>query len=108
MSGWQEVGAVEAFPPGATRLSLEGKRLALFRIGDDFYVIGDVCSHEWASLSEGDLWDYDVECPLHGAAFDVRTGEPQSLPATKPVPTYSVRVSDGRVMVNLDPNGEAT
>ena len=51
------------------------------------------------------MFDYDVECPRHGSEFDVRTGRPASLPATRPVPTYEVRVEDGVVMVALDPAG---
>ena len=102
---WLEVGAADAFPQGGSRVDLDDRTLALFRIGDDFYVIGDTCSHAMASLSEGELWDYDVECPLHGAEFDIRTGVPQSLPATRPVATYEVRLEQGRVMVNVDTEG---
>ena len=102
---WLDVGAADAFPQGGSRVDLDDLTLALFRIGDDFYVIGDTCSHAMASLSEGELWDYDVECPLHGAEFDIRTGVPQSLPATRPVATYEVRLEQGRVMVNVDTGG---
>ena len=102
---WLDAGAADAFSQGGSRVDLADRTLALFRIEDDFYVIGDTCSHAMASLSEGELWDYDVECPLHGAEFDVRTGVPRSLPATQPVPTYEVRLEEGRVMVNVDAGG---
>ena len=102
---WLDVGAADAFSQGGSRVDLDDRILALFRIEDDFYVIGDTCSHAMASLSEGELWDYDVECPLHGAEFDIRTGVPQSLPATRPVATYEVRLEQGRVMVNVDTGG---
>ena len=102
---WLDAGAADAFREGGSRVDLAGHALALFRIGDDFYVIGDICSHAFASLSEGELWDYDVECPLHGAEFDIRTGIPQSLPATRPVPTYEVKIEQGRVMVKVDAGG---
>lgn len=102
---WLDAGAADAFPQGGSRVDLAGRTLALFRIGDDFYVIGDICSHDMASLSEGDLWDYDVECPLHGSEFDIRTGVPRSLPATQPVPTYEVRLEQDRVMVHVEAGG---
>lgn len=102
---WFPIGDADSFEEGGARLDLAGHRLAVFRIGGDFYVIGDRCSHADASLSEGELFDYDVECPRHGSEFDVRTGRPASLPATRPVPTYEVRVEDGVVMVALDPAG---
>ena len=77
-------------------------RIALFRIGDDVYAIGDRCSHAEASLSEGEIFDEAVECPRHGSEFDLRTGEPASLPATSPVPTYDVTVEDGTVYLTLE------
>ena len=77
-------------------------RIALFRVGDDVYAIGDRCSHAEASLSEGEVFDEAVECPRHGSEFDLRTGEPSSLPATSPVPTYDVVVEDGTVYLTLE------
>ena len=78
-------------------------RIALVRIEDDFYAIGDTCSHEDYSLSEGEVLaeECEIECWKHGSTFDLRTGEPQTLPATKPVPVYAVRVDGDDVMVEL-------
>lgn len=101
---WHRIGDADSFVEGGARVDVAGHRLAVFRIGGKFYVIGDRCSHADASLAEGDLFDYDVECPRHGSEFDVRTGRPASLPATRPVPTYAVRIDDGAVMVALDPS----
>ena len=106
MMQWVVIGAPDAFPQGGHRVDVAGLSLAVFRIDDDFYAIGDRCSHAEASLSEGEVFDYDVECPLHGAEFDVRTGRPRTLPATRPVPVYEVQVDEGAVMVRLD-TGEA-
>ena len=100
---WHRIGDVDSFVEGGRRVDVAGHRLAVFRIGGEFYVIGDRCSHADASLAEGELFDYDVECPRHGSEFDVRTGRPASLPATRPVPTYGVRVEGGEVMVAVDP-----
>jgi 3-phenylpropionate/trans-cinnamate dioxygenase ferredoxin subunit len=90
-------------PDSARRFDVDGHRLAVVRIGDDFYVIGDECSHEDYSLSEGDVWpdECEIECPKHGSTFDLRTGEAQTLPATKPVPVYDVRVEGDDVLVTL-------
>jgi 3-phenylpropionate/trans-cinnamate dioxygenase ferredoxin component len=93
--------ADEMEPGSARRFDVAGHRIALVRIGDDFYAIGDRCSHADYSLSEGDVYaeDYEIECWKHGSTFDLKTGEPQSLPSTKPVPVYEVVVADGQVSV---------
>lgn len=83
------------------RIDAGSERIAVFRIGDDVYAIGDRCSHAEASLAEGEVFDTEVECPRHGALFDVTTGMPLSLPATKPVPIYPVTVTDGDVVVTV-------
>ena len=85
----------------ARRFDVDGYRIALVRIGDDFYAIGDQCSHENYSLAEGDVFEEEreIECWKHGSTFDLRTGEPQSLPAIKAVPVYDVKVEDGDVKV---------
>ena len=83
-------------PGEARRFDVDGHRIALVRIGDDFYAIGDRCSHEDYSLSEGEVIEEEceIECWKHGSTFSLTTGEPQSLPAVKPVPVYDV-VRDG-------------
>ena len=88
-------------PSEAKRFDVDGHRVCLVRIGDDFYAIGDQCSHEDYSLAEGELFEEEcaIECWKHGSTFDLRTGEPQSLPATKPVPVYEVVVDGGEVFV---------
>ena len=81
----------ELAPGTARRFDVDGHRIALVRIGDDFYAIGDRCSHADYSLSEGDVWEdeREIECPKHGSTFSLVTGEPQTLPATQPVPVYT-------------------
>src|SRR6202022_3689019 len=68
---------------------------------DDFYAIGDTCTHEEYSLCEGELWDMSVECPRHGARFDVRTGLVTGLPAVIPAKTYPVTVQIGDLFVEV-------
>jgi 3-phenylpropionate/trans-cinnamate dioxygenase ferredoxin subunit len=95
------VGEVE--PGAARRFDVDGHRLSVVRIGDDFYVIGDECSHEDYSLSEGFVWEdeCEIECPKHGSMFSLKTGEAITLPATEPVPVYDVRVDGDDVIVRL-------
>ena len=85
----------------ARRFDVAGLRLALVRIDDDFYAIGDRCSHEDYSLAEGEVWagEREIECAKHGSTFDLHTGEPCSLPATRPVPVYETVVDGDDVSV---------
>jgi 3-phenylpropionate/trans-cinnamate dioxygenase ferredoxin component len=85
----------------ARRIEVDGEPVALARIGDEVFAIGDICSHGQVSLSEGQLWcdERELECGKHGSAFDLRTGEPITLPATQPVKVYPVRVVEGWVEV---------
>jgi 3-phenylpropionate/trans-cinnamate dioxygenase ferredoxin subunit len=93
----------ELAPGAARRFDVDGYRIALVRIGDEFHAINDECSHEDYSLSEGEVWpeECEIECPRHGSTFDLVTGEACSLPATQPVAVYPVDVADGIVSVVL-------
>jgi 3-phenylpropionate/trans-cinnamate dioxygenase ferredoxin subunit len=95
--------ASDVAPGTARRFEVDGHRIALVRIDDHWYAIGDRCSHADYSLSEGDVWadEREIECPKHGSTFSLETGEPQTLPATQPVPTYEVRVDGDDVLVVL-------
>jgi len=85
----------------ARRFDVDGRRIALARIGEEFFAIGDRCSHEDVSLSEGTVFTFEceIECVKHGSTFDLKTGEPVTLPATKPVPVYEVAVEGDDVLV---------
>jgi len=95
------VGDVE--PGTSRRYDVDGHRLAIVHIDDSWYVVGDECSHEDYSLSEGEVWpeECEIECPKHGSTFSLTTGEAQTLPATKPIPVYAVRVDGDDVLVTL-------
>lgn len=100
---WETVLPLSDLPQGrGVRLDIGDYRIALFRIEDEVYAIGDRCSHAEASLSEGSLFNGCIECPRHGSEFDLATGDPTSLPATKPVPVYETRVEDGVLSINLE------
>ena len=87
----------------ARRFEVDGRPVAVVRIGEEFHAIGDTCSHADYSLSEGevDAVGCTIECWKHGSAFDLRTGEPESLPATRPVPVYVVTVDGDDVSVEV-------
>ena len=96
------VGSLEDLPDGrGVRVEVDGARIAVFRLGLDVYAIGDRCSHAEASLAEGEVFDGAVECPRHGAEFDLQTGE-GTLPATRPVRVYETDVRDGDVFLTLE------
>lgn len=101
MSDYVEVGQATSIPPGtAVVIEVEDEPVAVFNCDGHFFAIADTCSHEEASLAEGELVDgCCVECPLHGSQFDLATGAALSLPATRPVATYDVVVTDGVVKV---------
>ena len=104
MSDVVRLCAVEDIKPGsAQRFDVGEHRIAVIRIGDDFYAIGDRCSHADYSLAEGEVYEdeREIECWKHGSTFSLETGEPQTLPATKPVPVYEVVVEGDDVKVVL-------
>jgi 3-phenylpropionate/trans-cinnamate dioxygenase ferredoxin subunit len=92
------VAAVGEIPEDTGKLvAVAGVKVALFRAGDQYFALADTCSHDLASLSDGDVIGRQVECPLHGARFDLATGKPRTLPAVKPVAVYAVEIRDGGV-----------
>jgi 3-phenylpropionate/trans-cinnamate dioxygenase ferredoxin subunit len=94
--------AKDEIEPGTARRFEVGKhRICLVRVEDDFYAIGDRCSHADFSLADGEVYpeEREIECWKHGSTFSLVDGKPQSLPATKPVPTYEVRVEGDDVVV---------
>lgn len=93
----------ELEPGTARKADIGGVQVAIVRIGDDVYAIGDTCTHADVSLSEGEVWcdELEIECPKHSSAFSLTTGEPQTLPATQPVPVYEATVVDGHVHVTI-------
>ena len=87
---------------GAIRVELAGQPICIARSQGSVYALSDVCSHADVALSEGDVEDGAVECWLHGSLFDLRTGQPSGLPATRPVPTYPVTVKGDDVLVTME------
>jgi len=89
--------------PGQVKVyESQGRRIALCNVDGDFFAIADLCTHDGGSLDQGELDGHQIECPRHGARFDVRSGRALALPAVMPVRSYPVRVEDGVVKVGLD------
>lgn len=83
------------------KLEKNGKTVCVTRIGNEVFAIDDTCSHSEASLSEGEVTDFKIECWLHGAEFDLRTGQAVTLPANIPLETYAVTVNANSVTVEI-------
>lgn len=89
-------------PPGrGLAVNVEGLRIAVFNVDGTYYAIDDTCTHAEASLSEGLVDGSIVECPLHGARFDLRTGAVVGPPADQPVMAYKVRVEGGDIQIEI-------
>ena len=102
MTDFVKVAKADEINPGQARLiDVKGKQIAVFNINGDFFAIDNMCTHEEASLAEGEISGHEVTCPLHGAKFDVRTGEVLGPPAYDDVACYAVRVVGTDVEVDL-------
>jgi len=76
--------------------------IAVFNVGGQYYAIEDVCTHDDGPLAEGELYGYEIECPRHGARFDIRTGAVLRMPAVVPVKWFPTRVENDEIQVGLD------
>ncbi len=88
---------------GALRVMIGTTPIAIVRSDGEVYAIHDVCSHANVALSEGEIEDQTIECWLHGSRFDLVTGRPTGLPATKPVPVYPVKIDGDDVFIDVAP-----
>jgi 3-phenylpropionate/trans-cinnamate dioxygenase ferredoxin subunit len=99
---WEAVADSDAIAVGkACVVEAGGLRLALCRTESGVYAIEDRCTHDGGPLDQGELFGDEIECPRHGARFDVRTGRVTRLPAVRPVRSYPAREEDGRIEVEL-------
>lgn len=100
MTHFVKITSLENIPPG-TRYHHEfaEETVVIFNAGGQLYCIADLCTHDDGPLEDGILEGCEIECPRHGARFDIRTGKATQFPAVTPVPTYAVKVIDGDVYV---------
>lgn len=91
-------------PGKPIKVNLDGQDICVTRVGDEVFAVGDLCSHADVSLSEGEVDGHFIECWLHGSRFDLRTGEPESLPATTAVPIFTTSRDGDTVAISLPEN----
>jgi nitrite reductase/ring-hydroxylating ferredoxin subunit len=103
MASWISAGPTDALAPGQVKVVQQGRtRLAVCNVANTFYAIDDVCTHDGGPLDQGELDGCEIECPRHGARFDVRDGRVTCLPAITPVRVYPVKVENGEIQVQID------
>ncbi|MPY71609.1 MAG: Rieske 2Fe-2S domain-containing protein [Alphaproteobacteria bacterium] len=77
------------------------KEIAIYNLGGEYFATDDICSHAYASLADGYVENGQVECPLHGACFDIRTGKALTAPASIDIGTYEVKVEGDTIFVGV-------
>ena len=103
MTEWLRACATAEVPEeGAIHVELDGRPVAMVRSEGQLYAIQDICSHAEVALSEGDVEEGTIECWLHGSRFDLATGRPTGLPATRPVPVYPVKQDGDDLLVAFE------
>ena len=94
---------ISDIPPGHVKVVEVGyEDVALCNIDGEIFAIADLCTHDDGPLGEGHLHDGQIECPRHGARFDVRTGAALTLPAIVPIPTFDVKIEGDNIFVDID------
>lgn len=102
MSRWVAVAGENEVPKGGFKLvTVDGVDLAVFNVDGKLCCIEDLCTHDGGNLVEGDFEGRVVTCPRHGAQFDVCTGEALTLPAVASTPVHNVRVTDGKIEIEV-------
>ena len=100
---WMTVARASEIPPERIGVYSVGDHdVAICNVGGEFFAIDDLCTHDGGSLDQGELDGDEVECPRHGARFDVRTGRAVQLPAFQPVETHAVRVDGDAIQVEVE------
>jgi 3-phenylpropionate/trans-cinnamate dioxygenase ferredoxin subunit len=100
MSNWLDVASADEFSPGTRRVvKVDGIGVTLFNSGGVFFAIKDICPHDGGELSNGKLEGEVIICPRHGARFSIKTGAVLSPPAYEDIPTFLVRVMNGKVQI---------
>lgn len=82
-------------------VEIDNLPIVIFNIGGEFFAVGDLCTHDDGPLGDGDVEEFQVICPRHGARFDIQSGKALTLPAVEDIPAYPTRVIDGQVEVGV-------
>lgn len=97
-----DIAPVSELPNGERLfIEAEGKSLVIFNIADQFFAIGDICSHDDGPVGDGDIEGFNIVCPRHGGEFDIRNGQAVQMPAVVDIPAYPVRVVDDMIQVGI-------
>jgi 3-phenylpropionate/trans-cinnamate dioxygenase ferredoxin subunit len=100
---WYTVCTVHDLPPGGCQHGdAGGDEVLLVNLDGEIHAVSNICTHDYAQLSDGELEGNEIVCPLHQAHFDLRTGEALTPPAYEPLTVYRVRISDGNVQVEVE------
>jgi 3-phenylpropionate/trans-cinnamate dioxygenase ferredoxin subunit len=103
MADFVKLAQASEVPPGSRKLlDIDGRAIALFNVDGAFYAIDDVCTHDGGPLAEGELVGFAIQCPRHGARFDIRTGAVLCMPAFEPVAAHEVKIEGNDVLVRLN------
>jgi 3-phenylpropionate/trans-cinnamate dioxygenase ferredoxin component len=103
MTTWQRVASSGEIPPERVAVFQVGDHdVAVCNVGGAFYAVDDLCTHDGGALDQGELDGEEIECPRHGARFDVRTGAATQLPAFEPVETHAVRVEGDDILIGVE------
>ena len=103
MADWVTAADEGEIEPGQVKnVQVGERRLAICNVEGQYYCIDDLCTHDGGPLGQGELLGDQIECPRHGALFDVKTGKALTLPAVLAVETHEVRVEGGKVQVKVD------
>ncbi len=103
MAEFVKVATTSDIEPGTVKVyEAGGKQIAVCNVDGTFYAIDDVCTHDGGSLDQGELMGDQIECPRHGALFDVKTGKALTLPAVQPVQSYPVQVEGDDIKVEVE------
>lgn len=96
-----KIATVDEIPPNSSKLvEIDTIRIAVFNLDGKFYAIEDVCTHDGGPLVEGEIVNgNEVECPRHGARFDIITGQALSLPAFTPTTAYEVHTQGQDLLI---------
>ena len=102
MENYKRIASVNDLNDGeAKKIEIDDKAIALFRIDGEYFATDDTCTHEKASLSEGEIDNKTVTCPHHGARFNIKTGQAMTLPAMFPVKTYQIKIDGNDIMIDM-------
>lgn len=104
MGEFVAVAKTSEIAPGTVKVvRVDGVPIGVANVDGEFYAFADVCTHDDGPVAEGELDGYQIECPRHGARFDIRTGAVKLLPAVVPIPVYPLQVVGDEIQVSSVP-----